>query len=341
MAQPPLEFFRRRAVLLKAEATEGTDSVPVAGTDGFRLFEGNSSTEFDAVERAADKPHFGNDEFVVANRRATIQGGFELTPPSAPGAAAATGNAFAERVLFPAGFAAVKDLPNKITRYNPISTAIPSLTGYWYHGGTLLKVLGARANLTGVGIEIGQRFMGQVQITGEYQAVTAAAVPSVTLPSVVPVVSSKRNSELLLGTLVRGGTPSTVGTPLTGLHTWAKFLRFDLGNQMGYREYTEKGVSRVTDRRSTFSMRLAQTDITADFNPWYIRDNGIFITAAYRMYELDSKVGLYSELGIRGQIEQITEVDIDGDKGWDITGRAIPSSAGNDELYLAFGDSTP
>lgn len=341
MAQPPLEFFRRRAVLLKAEATEGVDAVPVAGTDGFRLFDGSSSTEFDAVERNADKPHFGNDEFVVANRRATIQGGFELTPPSAPGAAAATGDAFAQRVLFPAGFAAVKDLPNEITRYNPISEAIPSLTGYWYHAGTLLRVVGARANLTGVGIEIGQRFMGQCVITGEYQEVIAAALPSVTLPAVVPVVSSKRNSELLLGTLGRGGTPSTVGTPLADLHTWGKSLRFDAGNQMGYREYTELGVSRVTDRRGTFSMRLAQTDITADFNPWFIRDSGILITAAYRMWESDTKVGLYSELGIRGQIEQITEVDIDGDKGWDITGRCIPSSAGNDELYIAFGDDTP
>lgn len=341
MPQPNLEFFRRRAVLLKAEVTEGVDSVPVAATDGFRLFEGTSSTEFDAVERAADKPHFGNDEFVVSNRRATISGGFELTPPSAPGAAAATGNAAAERVLFPAAFAAVKDLPTKITRYNPISAAIPSLTGYWYHGGTLIKVLGARANLTGVGIEIGQRFMGQVQITGEYQEVTAAAVPNVTLPSVVPVVSSKRNSELRLGTLVRGGTLSTVGVPLAGLRTWGKYLRCDLGNQMGYREYTEMGVSRVTDRRATFSMRLAQTDITADFNPWYIRDNGIWITAAYRMWERDTKVGLYSEIGIQGQIEQITEVDIDGDKGWDITGRALPTSAGNNELYIAFGDSTP
>jgi hypothetical protein len=336
-----LQFFRRRGVLLKAEGTEGVDAVPVAATDGFRLFEGSSSTEFDAVERPADKPHFGNDEFVVSNRRATISGGFELTPPSAPGAAGATGNAFAERVLFPAAFAAVKDLPNKITRYNPISDAIPSLTGYWYHAGTLIKALGARVNITGVGIEIGQRFMGQCTITGEYREVTAAAVPSITLPTVVPVVSSKRNSELILNTLVRGGTASTVGVPLVDLHANGKYLRFDAGNAMGYREYTELGVSRVTDRRATFSMRLAQANITDDFNPWFIRDNGIWITAAYRMWESDTKVGLFSELSVMGQIEQISEVDIEGDKGWDITGRAIPSSAGNDELYIAFGDDTP
>lgn len=341
MAQPDLEYFVRRAVLLKAETTEGTDAAPVAGTDGFRLFEGSSSTEFDAVERNEDKPHFGNTSFAVANRRATIQGNFELTPPTAPGAADTTGDAFAQRVLFPAAFAVTKDLPNEITRYNPISAAIPSLTGYWFHAGTLLRVFGARVNIAQLGIEIGQRFTGQATISGEYQSVIDQALPTVTLPSVVPVVSSKRNSELLLSTLVRGGTASTSGTPLADLHTWAKSLRVDLGNQMGYREYTEKGIARITDRRATFSLRLAKTDISADFDPWYVRDNGILLTAAYRMWESDTKVGLYSELGIRGQIEQITPVDIDGDYGWDITGRCIPSSAGNDELYVAFGDDTP
>lgn len=341
MAQPDLDFFRRRAVLLKAETTEGVDAVPVAGTDGFRLFDGSSSTEVDINEMPEDKPHFGNDDFVPGMPRATIQGSFQLTPPSAPGAASTTGNAFAQRVLFPAAFAVVKDLPNKITRYNPISAAIPSLTGYWYHAGSLLKVLGARVNLSGVGIEIGQRAMGQCTITGEYEEVSASAMPSVALPTVVPVVSSKRNSEMIISTLVRGGTPSTSGVPLVDLHTRAKSLRFDLGNAMGYREYTEYGASRVTDRRATFSMRLAKTDIAADFNPHFVRDKGIFVTVAYRMWESDTKVGLYTEIGVRGKIEGISDVDIDGDAGWDITGRCIPSSTGNDELYIAFGDDTP
>lgn len=341
MAQPGLEFFARRGVLLKAEVNEGDDPLPVAGVDGFMLYEGSSSTEVDIVELPEDKPHFGNDDFIVATRRATIQGGFLLMPPSAPGNASTTGDAYAQRVLFPAGFAAAKDLPNKITRYNPISSAIPSLTGYWYHGGTLLKPKGARVNVSGAGIEIGQRAMGQATITGEYTDVSASAVPTITRPIVTPVVSSKRNSELILATLVRGATASTSGVPLVGLHTWGKYLRFDLGNAMGYREFTEHGATRITQRKATFSLRIAQTDIAADFNPWFVRDNGIVMTAAYRLYESDSKVGLYTEIYVRGKIEQITEADADGDKVFDITGRCLPSPAGNDELYIAFGDTTP
>lgn len=340
MAQPALDFFKKRAILIKAEATEGTDAVPLPATDGFQFFEGSSSTEYDSVDRMIDKPHFGNDPFVVANRRATIQGTFELYPPATPGAAA-TSNAFCEKVLFPAGMTVVKTVGTKTTRYNPISSGIPTVSNYWYHTGTLLKVLGARANISSLGIEIGQRFTGQASIMGEYTAVSADVLPSVTLPSKIPVVSSKRNSELLLGTLVRGGTTSTSGVPLVALHTWAKALTIDFGNQLGYREYTEKGVAGITERKSTFTLRLAKTDITADFNPWFVRDNGIIITAAYRLYEADTKDSLFSELGIRGQIEQITPTDMDGDYGWEITGRLIASSSGNDEFYIGFGDAAP
>lgn len=341
MAQPALDFFRRRAVLIKAEATEGTDSLPVPATDGFRFFDGSSSTEFDTVDRNEDKPHFGNNPFGVANRRATLQGTFELYPPATPGAAT-TSDADCARVLLPSGMAVVKDLPTKTTRYNPISSGIPSATAYFYHAGTLIKALGARGNISSLGIEIGQRFTGQASIMGEYAEVTAAALPSgVVLPSKIPVISSKRNSELILGTLIQGATASSVNTPLTDLHTWAKALTVDFGNQLGYREYTEKGVSGITDRAGTFTIRLAKTDIAADFNPWFVRDNGIILTAAYRLYEDDTKDGLYSELGIRGQIEQVNPTDIDGDYGWELTGRCVPSSSGNDEFYIGFGDATP
>lgn len=340
MAQPALDFFKKRKVLVKPEGTEGVDSLPVGGTDGVRLFDGSSSTEFDKVERNEDTDHFGSSPFVVANRRATIQGTFELYPPATPGVGA-TSNADCERLLLPAGMAVVKDIPTKTTRYNPISSAIPSATAYFYHAGTLLKVLGARGNIRSLGIEIGQRFTGQASLQGEYTEVSATAAPAVTLPTKVPVVSSKRNSELLLGTLVKGATASSVLTPLSALHTWAKALRIDFGNQLAYREYTEKGVSGITNRASTFTLRLAKTDITGDFDPWFVRDNGIVLTAAYRLYELDTKVGLYSELGVRCQIENINPTDIDGDYGWEITGPCIPSSSGNDEFYIGFGDTSP
>lgn len=338
MAQPELESFRRRAVLIKAETTEGVDANPLPAADGFQFFDGNATTEFDKIERAEDRPYFGGHPFGTANHRATIEGQFELYPPASPGQAA-NSNAYCERVLLPAGMTVVKDAGQKITRYNPISAGIPSVTAYWYHVRRLIRVLGARANISQLGIEIGQRFTGQASIMGEYAEVATQQIPAVTLPTRVPVISSKRNSECILGTIDRGGTAASVGTPLSNLHTWAKSLKIDFGNQLGYREYTEKGVSGITDRTPTFTLRLAATDITDDFDPWFIRKEGIIMTAAYRLYDSDSKTGLFSELGVRCQIESINEVDIEGDDGFEISGSCIPSSAGNDEFYIGFGEA--
>ena len=343
MAQPELDFFKRRAFLLKAQPTAGTDALPAPGTDGFRLFEGSSSTEFDKIERTLDKPFFGGDAFSVANKRAKIEGEFELYAPATPGAAS-TSDADCAKMLLPAGMAVVKDNVGKTTRYNPISSGIPMVTAYWYHVRRLLKVLDARASLSGVAIEIGQRFRGKASLLGDYVDWGTVAMPTVTLPSKVPVVASKRNTECVVNSLVRGATASTVGAPLTDLHVWAKSLSVDFGSDLKHAEYTEKSANRITDRKPTFSLKLATTDITGDFDPLFVRDNGILLTIALSLFEADAVAGvhsgLYSKLAVRCQVENVTETDIDGDDGWELTGPCIPSDTGGDEFYIEFGDKT-
>lgn len=342
MAQPALDFFKKRNLLIKAEVTEGTDSSPVGATDGFRLFDGNSSTEFDKVERPLDRSFFGGDPFVVANRRAKIEGEFELYPPATPGAVS-TSDADCAKVLLPSGMAVTKNAGAKTSIYNPISSAIPSATAYWYHTGTLVKALGARGDLSGLAIEIGQRMKGKVAITGDYTEVTDTAAPSVTLPSKVPVVASARNMRTTLSTLVRGATVSTDGTPLANLLVWGKALSIDMGNALAHKEYSSKSVNQISDRKPTFSLRIARTDGTNDFNPWYVRDNGIILLANVKLFEVEGTpsatlTGLYSALNVRCQIENITPTDIDGDYGWEITGPCIPSDTGGDEFTIEFGD---
>lgn len=336
--QPALDFFRKRAVLLKIESEEGEDSAPVVGTDGFRLFDGSASIDYDTVERPEDKPHLGHDPFVLANPRVGIQGTFELWPPAEPGQAT-NSDAWAAIVLRPAGMAVTKSASGALTRYNPVSTAIATVTGHWYHTRELIKGVGIRADISALKMEIGQRFTGQVSLMGELSAeVEATTDPTVVLPTKVPVVASKRNSVCRISTLVRGGTPSTDGTPLVNLRVWAKLLQVDLGNSPTYKEYTEKGATTI-DRRSTFTLRIAETDITNDFNPEYCRRHHILIEADWRLWETDAKDGLYSILGFRGQIETVTRVDIDKDKGWEIKGRCLPSPSANDEWYAGFGDN--
>jgi hypothetical protein len=244
-------------------------------------------------------------------------------------------------VLLPAGMGITKDAVGKITRYNPISASIPSITGYWHHSGTLLKALGSRVNVTGLAMEIGKRFMGKASILGTYEDVTAAAAPTVTLPTKVPVVARYANTSCVLNTLDRGGTASTDDTPVADLHLRAKMLSVDFGNELGHKEYTEYGSNQISDRKPTFTLRIAKPDITNDFNPWYVRDNGILLTLDFTLHEANTLDALFSTLGVRGQIETITPTDIDGDYGLEISGPCVPSDAGGDEFYVLFGDAAP
>lgn len=340
MAQPTLESFTRRTLLLKHESTEGVDAMPVPGTDAIRLFEGTGSTQITPIERNADKAHFGANAFVAGTEVANIGGTFELYPPPTPGAAA-TSDASAALVLLIAGMAVTKDSVNKITRYSPISDNLPSATGLWNQSGVAIRALGVRADISGLRMAIGERFTGTVAIQGEVSQVNAQQNVAGTLDDTIPVVATKRNSELVVSTLGRGATASTDGTPLTDLHLRGKSLAVDFGNAIANKEYTEFGVTGISGRDGRFTLLISKTDLTDDFDPFHLRRHGTIIELDWITWNDDAKEGLYSQLGVRGQIEGIEPTDIDGDYGFQITGRCIPSNSGNDEFFVAFGDDSP
>lgn len=328
MAQPQLQAFKKRglALALRATGTPGTPVIPTALANGVMLFDGSSGTEVDQVERPVDRPFFGNQPFGVGNKRAFIEGDFELYAPATPGGAA-TSDAVCGPLLLPAGMTTVKDAVAKTTRYNPVSDGIAISDAYWWHSGTLKQVLAARHNLTQLGITIGDRFKGHVRVQGDYDDVDEAVLPSITLPDTVPVIAKASNTE----------TKITVLPGSTALVVWAKSLVLDFGNTIATKEFTSHKEAGISDRRPTWTLRLART-AKADFDPWAVRDAGMLLTVALRLMETST---LYSELGVRGQIETINEIDIDGDYCWEITGRAIPSDAGGDECWVEFGDTAP
>jgi len=324
MAQPDLTSFTRRVLLLALRTSAGTPVVP-GNNHGILMFNGQSGTEMDVVERPVDRPFYGGAPFGVANKRAFIEGEVELYAPKTPGQAN-TSNSDAHAVLLPAGLTTVKSASGKTTRYTPVSEAIAVSDAYFHHAGILKKVAAARHALNNVTLDIGKHFKANVRIQGDYTDVTEMPVPAVPLPDAVPVVASAHNTTARI--TVPGGPALTV---------WAKTLSLDTGNQITQREYTSHRETGITARQPTFSFRLAKTSL-ADFNPWAVRDAGGIVNIAYRLKEGGNT---YSELGIRGQIEQVNEADIDGDYGWELSGRCIPSTTGGDEFYIEFGETTP
>ncbi len=321
MAQPNLEQFKKRGVAIKIETTPGVDATPTAAANGVMLFNGSSGTEIDKIERPVDRPFLGGTPFVVGGKRAFIEGEFELYPPATPGGAS-TSSADCEVLLLPAGMTVVKDNVAKTTKYNPVSANMATASAYWYHAGTHKKVLGARNDLSSLSLAIGERFKGNIRIQGDYDTVLETALPAITLPSTVPITAKASNTATNIN--VNGGADLLV---------WAKALTLNLGNKIANKEYTSHKETGITERTPSFTLRIAKTDLS-DFNPWTVRDAASVFAARIRLTEAD---GRYSELGVRGQIEGISEVEIDGDYGWELTGPCVPSNAGGDEFYVLFG----
>ena len=328
MAQPALDYFERRMIAIKAESTEGTDAAPSTSVNTFDLLNGTSFTEFDKVERPRDRAYFTGESFIVANKRAGVEGDFELCPPVTPGDSSTPGNAPCEVVLFPSGMARTKSSTNGTTIYAPISTGIPTVTADWFHAGTLLEVIGARGNITGLMMEVGGRFMGKVRIQGVHADVDEASLPTdgdysaFLAPSVITYANS-----------VMRAYGSTAANTLP-VFLWGKSLSVDFNNKLQTVQYTQKRVSGISDRNGTFTAKFART-AKSDLDIHALRDAGTQVIFDFTVVDDDGTT--YSRLKARGQIETIKDVDQDGYRFYEVTGPCIASDAGGDELAVEFG----
>lgn len=310
----PLESFERRGLLVKTEVTENTDSTPLAAADGILLLNGSSKLEADVIERAIDRPYFGGDPFVLTKFRGSIEGDIELIGAAVAGTASPLST-----VLRMGGMAETLDAvgPPAFARYNPVSTGIISATSYFFHAGTLKKLTGSRAAISGVKLAIGDYPKARIQIVGNATDVEETALPSIALANFqTPIPATTETMTLTVGGFAVSGTEFTL----------------DFGSELGLVEHTEARLSRISDRKPTFTTtfyRPAKADLD--------------VHALWRTHSLVPIVALVDGGAARltrvtvgfGQIESIEEVEIEKDYGYKLTGRCVPF-AGNDEFLIEF-----
>jgi hypothetical protein len=331
MAEPQIEYFTQRGVLVKMEAIANTDPILDPATDGIRFYDGAAGTEIEKKERTPDRPFWGGRPFKAIKKRAFIEGTFDLFPPTTPGAAGATGNAFCERILLPSGFAITKSLPSKLTRYNPISHNIPAAWSRFHQGGEVLNLQSARHTLSAVRMAIDDGMSAKARLQGNYDTILEGVAPEIPVNETESTVATWDNSVAFL---------STVDGDVTDLELRCKHLEWDSGSEVTSSMFTGLRLNGHKDRTPTAKCLLLRPR-NADINLTTVRDANRLITIRFRTYESNTKVGLYSEHGVRMQIENIQRQDIDGYYGYEISGPCVPSSTGGDEVFIAFGDTTP
>jgi hypothetical protein len=312
-----LESFTRRALLLKAETVEGVDAAPVGATDGLLVINGSSSIEADVIERAVDTPHWGAKPFLLSKRRGTIEGEIELIGASTPGTAAPIATA-----LRMAGMAQTLDPtgPPAQASYNPISTGIISATAWFYHSGTLKKLTGCRADISGLRLAIGDFPKANISILGNFAGdVDEASLPVVDLSAFQTPVP---------------GSTETMALTLNGFAVEGTEVSIDFASALAVVEHTEARLARITDRVPTFTVTFYRP-AKADFDPYALWNTHAPVAIVATVD--GGTAGKITRLTIgQGQIEGIEEIDIEGDFGYRITGRCVPTSAGNDEFLLDF-----
>ncbi len=314
-----LHLFRLRALLLKLEDTEGTDAAPTGALNALQIINGQGQIESDRLAREIDKPHFTARPFVNTRRRATLSGSVELL------GAAQVGDPAPIDALLRCGAHAYTQLDDggepavpTGAEYNPVSNGVPSATGWFYHGGEVMKVTGARAALTRITLAINDFAKAEFQIQGSVSAVAEAPQPTDT------DYSAFQEPQPI--------TTETFEVTVNEVKVDAVSIQLDTGAQLGMVEHSEARVTRLTDRQVSGTLRIypperSHLDIRA-------------LVAAHTRVPILATVTGAAGRNVRLELPTVQfgepqRVDIDGVVGWDIPMTA-PADAGNDDYILTF-----
>jgi hypothetical protein len=308
-----MALTRKRLIQVKKESTYGTDSTP-AGTDALLVRNLEiTPIEADVVSRDLIRPYFGNSPQLLANTRVSITFQVELAGSGTAGTAPRYG-----AVLQACGLSETIVAATSVT-YAPVSSSLSSATIYFNNDGIRHILTGCRGTFV-LNAEVGQIPTIDFTMIGVYNAPTDTALPSVTY--------SAQASPLIFK---QGNTSSFQFFSYAGC---LQSVSLDIANETVYRELV--GCTKeilITDRAPSGTVMIeapalatkdyfsiAQTETTGNltFLHGTTAGNRVTLTAG------------------QCDITNPTYGDQDGVQMLNIPYVAVPTTAGNDELSLAF-----
>ena len=308
-----MALTRKRLIQVKKEVTYGTDSAPV-GTDALLVRNLEiTPIEADVVSRDLIRPYIGNSPQLLANTRVSITFQVELAGSGAAGTAPRYG-----AILQACGLSETIVASTSVT-YAPVSSAFSSATIYFNNDGIRHILTGCRGTFT-MNAEVNQIPTLDFTMIGIYNAPTDTALPATTY--------SQQASPLIFR---QGNTSAFQFFSYAGC---LQSVSLDIANETVYRELVGciKEVQ-ITNRAPNGTVmieavalatkdyfNIAQTETTGNltFLHGTTAGNRVTFTAA------------------QCDIANPTYGDQDGVQMLSIPYVAVPTTAGNDELSLAF-----
>jgi len=304
---------RKRLILVKTEATYGTDSTP-AGTDAL-LVRNLDITPLsgDVVSRDLIRPYLGNYDQLIGLTSVGITFEVELAGSGTAGTAPKF-----DAILKACGLSATIVSSTSVT-YAPVSASFSSATIYFNVDGVLHKLTGCRGSMT-MSCAVGAIPTLAFNLTGVYNAPTDTAQPAVTYSAqATPLIFRE------------GNTSSFSFFSYSGV---LQSVDFNLANDLVYRELvggTKETL--ITDRKPAGTVMIeAPTITTKDFFTTALGSstgNLTFLhgtTAGNRVTFTASQVDVLNP----------TYQDQDSIMMLSVPYVALPTTAGNNEFSLAF-----
>lgn len=296
---------RKHVLQVKNEGTYGVDAVPAAGDS--MLVSGLKFTPLavNATDRSFAKPWFGADGKIIASSYGKLEFDVECAGSGAAGTAPRYGAllkscAMSENVN--AGVSVV---------YAPASAAISSASCYYFEDGIKYALLGARGTQS-LKFSAGGVPMMHFTFTGLRVAPTDTALPTPTLPAIVPVAVNQANTTFNLG----------------GYSGVLQELSGDFGLDVKYLNRPNSESVQILGRKATGSVTLEKT-LLATKN-WYTVIGGSSVltlthgTVAGNKFKVDAPAA---------QIISVENAETDGVAMVQLGLEFVPS-AGNDEVTI-------
>lgn len=174
-------LVNREIILAKVEATYGTDSIPVVGTDAMLVENISWSQEgLRMNERPAVRANIGMLQQVFGGRLMTLTFDVEI---KGGGGAVDVPPEFGP-LLRAVGFGETINVATDVT-YEPVSTGAESITIYYFQDGIQYRLVGCRGNVS-FNLETGALGKMTFTITGHVDAIADVALGDPTYLTIVP-----------------------------------------------------------------------------------------------------------------------------------------------------------
>jgi hypothetical protein len=305
---------RKRLILAKSEATYGTDPTPTGAANAI-LVRNLEITPLQAetVSRDLIRPYLGVSDQLLAQTRVEVTFEVELAGSGTAGTAPAYGP-----VLKACGLSETVVATTSVT-YAPVSASFSSCTIYFHNDGIRHKVTGCRGTWS-VSAEVGAIPFITFTMTGIYNAPTDEALPSPTYANqAAPLIFKNGN---------------TSNFSIFSYSGCLQSLNLDLANEIVYRELvgcTKEVI--ITNRAPSGTVVIEAPSIaTKDF---FAIANGSS-TGSISFQHGSTAGNIVTFTTAQSDIGSPTYSDQDGIQMLNLPYLAIPTSAGNDELALAF-----